>query len=84
MDVLKIKKKITSDLLELSGLSELKGKEVEITISLVNQEATRNSCTKQNFMRFAGIASDMTATLEDLEKDIAANRQLDLQRLLEQ
>ncbi len=84
MDVLKIKKTITSDLLELSGLSEFKGKEVEITISPINQEATQTSCTKKNFMKFAGIAVNMAATLEDLEKDVAANRQLDLQRLSEQ
>ncbi|KAF3887929.1 MULTISPECIES: hypothetical protein [Nostocales] len=84
MDVLKIKKTIMSDLLELSGLSEFKGKEVEITISLVTQEATQTSRTRKNFMRFAGIAADMAGTLEDLEKDVTANRQLDLQRLSEQ
>ncbi|KYC38489.1 hypothetical protein WA1_35455 [Scytonema hofmannii PCC 7110] len=77
MDVLKIKKTITSDLLELSGLSEFKGKEVEITISLVNQEATQTSRKKKNFMKFAGIAVDMAATLQDLENEVAANRQLD-------
>jgi hypothetical protein len=76
VDQLKIHKTILSDSLELSGLAQFQGQEVEITISPITRPKT-------NFMRFAGIAAHQAALLEDLEQDITANRALDLRRAID-
>jgi hypothetical protein len=68
MDTLKIRKTILGDSLELSGLSQFQGQEVEIIISPVSS-ASHPDETK-SFMRFAGIAATETALLQDLEADI--------------
>jgi hypothetical protein len=70
---LKIKTTIDSDSLELSGLAQFQGQEVEITISPVTRPDA-------DFMRFAGIAAQQADLLKDLEQDITANRALDLHR----
>jgi hypothetical protein len=78
----KIHKIILSDSLEISGLGQFQGQEVEIIITPITQSSyTPLPSPSINFMRFAGIAADETALLEDLEKDISANRDLDLQKL---
>jgi hypothetical protein len=76
VDQLKIHKTILSDSLELSGLAQFQGQEVEITISPITRPKT-------NFMRFAGIAAHQADLLEDLEQDITTNRALDLHRAID-
>ncbi len=78
---LKIHKTIFSDSLEISGLDQFQGQEVEITITPITDSGYTSLPSPPNFMRFAGIAADETALLEDLEQDISANRNLDLQKL---
>lgn len=72
VDQLKIHKTILSDSLELSGLAQFQGQEVEITISPVSRPSP-----KPSFMRFAGIAAQQSNLLQDLEQDIPVNRALD-------
>jgi hypothetical protein len=40
------------------------------------------SISKKGFMRFAGIAKTESHILQQIEKDIEINRELDLQRLI--
>ncbi len=40
------------------------------------------SISKHSFMRFAGIAQPESHILQQIEKDIEINRELDLQRLI--
>lgn len=78
----KIRKTILSDSLEINGLGQFQGQEVEIIITPITDSLfTSLPSPPTNFMRFAGIAADETELLEDLEKDISANRDLDLQNL---
>jgi|GEM_PF-3525781 len=80
IDQLKIHKTILSDSLEISGLGQFQGQEVEIIITpIINSGYTSLPSPTANFMRFAGIAADETTLLESLEQDISANRNLDLQ-----
>lgn len=81
MDTLKIRKTIRGDSLELSGLSQFQGQEVEIIISPVS--STPHLDETKSFMRFAGIAATETALLQDLEADLQQNRDLDLHRQLD-
>jgi hypothetical protein len=67
---LKIHKTIDSDSLELSGLDQFQGQEVEITTSPITRP-------QPNFMRFAGIAAPQADLLEALEQDVIADRALD-------
>jgi len=83
MERIKIRKTILSDSVELNGLSQFQGQDVEIVISLATTEPTELE-RKPNFMRFAGIAADRASLLEELENEITANRDLDLRRQLEQ
>lgn len=90
MDSLKIRKTILSDSLELSGLSQFQGQEVEIIISPLsaprNSEGTARIPHKnesKSFMRFAGIAATEAPVLEDLEAEILANRDRDLHRQID-
>jgi len=81
IDQLKIHKTILSDSLEISGLGQFKGQEVEIIITpIINSGYTPLPTPPTNFMRFAGIAADETALFENLEQEISANRNLDLQK----
>lgn len=82
MESIKIRKTISGDSLELSGLSQFQGQEVEIVISLT---ATNSAQPKQNpgFMKFAGIAAHEAPLLEALENEIVTNRNLDLQKQLD-
>jgi hypothetical protein len=73
---LKIHKMILSDSLELSGLAQFQGQEVEITITPIAHP-------QASFMRFAGIAERQSALLKELEQDVLANRVLDSQRSIE-
>ena len=75
----KIRTLINSDSLEISGLGQFQGQEVEITIAPITTSAPEPISTP-NFMRFYGIASDETALLEAIEQDVEANRDLDLNR----
>ncbi len=77
MEQIKIRKIILSDSLQLEGLSQFQGQEVEILISLV---VNSPQPPKPGFMKFAGIAHSEAVLLEALEADILANRRLDLQR----
>lgn len=79
MESIKIRKTILSDSLELSGLSQFRGQEVEIVISLA---AAKSAQPKPNpdFMQFAGIAANEAPLLEALENEIMSNRDLDLQK----
>lgn len=78
MDTLKIRKTIRGDSLELSGLSQFQGQEVEIIISPVSSAPYLDET--KSFIRFAGIAATETALLQDLEADLQQNRDLDLYR----
>ncbi len=73
---LKIRKIILSNSLEISGLSQFEGQEVEIIIAPITASLPSPIHTR-NFMRFAGIAGEETALLEAIEHDISANRALD-------
>jgi hypothetical protein len=79
MEIIKIRKTILSDSLEVSGLSQFQGQEVEIVISLAQSKSAQPE-QKPNFMRFAGIAANETALLEELEAEVMINRDLDLYR----
>jgi hypothetical protein len=46
------------------------------------QQVKKTSISKHGFMRFAGIAKTESHTLQQIEKDIEINRELDLQRLI--
>lgn len=81
MDTLKIRKTILGDSLELSGLSQFQGQEVEIIISPISSTPHPNET--KSFMRFAGIAATETALLQDLEADLQQNRDLDRHRQLD-
>lgn len=83
MERIKIRKTILSDSLELSGLSQFHGQEVEIVISLAVSKPEQPG-QKSGFMRFAGIAANETALLEELETEVMTNRDLDLRRQLDQ
>lgn len=80
MASIRIRKTVLNDSLELSGLSQFKGQEVEIIVSSVPQSFDQSSATP-SFMRFAGIAAEEMSRLEGFEDEITANRALDLQRL---
>ncbi|NJO80064.1 MAG: hypothetical protein HC827_17135 [Cyanobacteria bacterium RM1_2_2] len=82
MESIKIRKTILSDSLELSGLSQFQGQEVEIVISLVAPKFTQPE-QKTGFMKFAGIAAHEASLLEALENETVANRNLDLQKQLD-
>ena len=79
MEIIKIRKTILSDSLELSGLSQFQGQDVDIVISLAETKPRRSE-QNPGFMRFAGIAAHETALLEELETEIMMNRDLDLRR----
>jgi hypothetical protein len=69
-NLIKVHKTIVSDSLELNGLAQFQGQEVEITISPITRPPA-------NFMRFAGIAASQADLLDALEQDVTANRALD-------
>jgi|GEM_PF-3243587 len=48
----------------------------------VKKASISTSISKNGFMRFAGIAKPESYTLQQIEKDIKINRELDLQRLV--
>ncbi len=75
MAQIKIRKTILSDSLQLEGLSQFLGQEVEILISQVAPPQP----AQPDFMRFAGIAAAEADLLEALEADLLTNRSLDLQ-----
>ncbi|WP_156427134.1 hypothetical protein [Leptolyngbya sp. NIES-2104] len=74
---MKIRKTVVSDSLELSGLSQFQGQEVEIIISPISPPHTTDAAS---FMRFAGLAATEAALLKDLEREIEINRDHDLHR----
>ncbi|MBO3462499.1 hypothetical protein G7B40_029445 [Aetokthonos hydrillicola Thurmond2011] len=67
----KIRTLINSDSLEISGLGQFQGQEVEITIAPITTSSPEPISTP-NFMRFYGIAGDETPLLEAIEQDISA------------
>ncbi len=75
VEQIKIRKIIVSDSLEISGLSQFQGQEVEITVVAIAASSSSTIHTP-DFMRFAGIAADEAALLEKLEQEILANRAL--------
>jgi len=48
----------------------------------VKKTSISTSISKHGFMRFAGIAKTESHILQQIEKDIEINRELDLQRLI--
>jgi len=48
----------------------------------VKRTSMPTSTPKHGFMRFAGIAKSESQILQQIEKDIEVNRELDLQRLI--
>jgi hypothetical protein len=82
MESIKIRKTILADSLELNGLSQFQGQEVEIVISLAAPKSGQPE-QRSGFMRFAGIAANETALLEEIETEILINRDSDLQRQLD-
>jgi hypothetical protein len=46
------------------------------------KQVKKTSISKHGFMRFAGIAKTESHILQQIEKDIEINRELDLQRLI--
>ncbi|WP_416666549.1 hypothetical protein [Egbenema bharatensis] len=73
MEIIKIRKTILSDSLEVNGLSQFQGQEVEIVISLAQPKSAQPE-QEPDFMRFAGIAANETALLEELEAEVMINR----------
>jgi hypothetical protein len=78
MESLKIRKTILGDSLELSGLAQFQGQEVEISICAIAPAPHPDE--PKSFMRFANIAATETPLLQDLETEINLNRDLDLHR----
>lgn len=81
MNPLKIRKTIDSDSLELKGLSQFQGQEVEIIISPVSSAPPADA--SKSFLRFAGIAASEADLLKDLEAEIQRDRDLDRHRELD-
>jgi len=48
----------------------------------VKKKSISTSTSRHGFMRFAGIAKPESHILQQIEKDIEINRELDLQRLV--
>lgn len=88
MGTLKIRKTILSDSIQLVGLAQFQGQEVEISISPVASlpagfAPAPHSDKAQSFMRFADIAATEAALLQDLEAEIELNRDRDLHRQID-
>jgi hypothetical protein len=47
------------------------------------QQAKQRYANKKGFMRFAGIAQDESALLQEIESEIEINRELDIIRAIE-
>jgi len=67
---------------EISQASEESLIQLMLLWQQVNKTSILPSISKHGFMRFAGIAKTESHVLQQVEKDIEINRELDLQRLI--